>query len=224
METVKKYTESEKQFIRDLYPNTATREIARMLNRSVRSIYYAAGSMGLKKSKEFIRETSRKNTLKPDHGSKKTQFKKGRTPPNKGKKIEEFMSKQGIENSKKTRFKKGHSPHNQKPVGYERISQNGYIEVKIRDPDVFVLKHRFVYSQKYGEIPKGYNVIFKDGNPRNFDINNLICISNAELMLKNSISRYPKELQELMKLNAKLIKSIKKYETDKHTKVERASI
>lgn len=78
-------------------------------------------------------------------------------------------------------FKKGHIPATKKPIGYERTHPDGYTWVKVAEPDVFRPKHRVIYEQHYGPIPKGYNVIFADRNKSNFDIDNLILVSDAEL-------------------------------------------
>lgn len=49
----------------------------------------------------------------------------------------------------------------------------------------FELKHRFLYKQHYGNIKKGYAVIFKDGNKFNLEIDNLIAIKRSELLYLN---------------------------------------
>ena len=95
------------------------------------------------------------------------------------------MSKEQYEKCKPTMFKKGHIPKNHREIGSERITKDGYIEVKIEDPDVWGLKHRLIYEEHYGEIPAGYSVIFGDGDKLNFDINNLILVSRSELLLMN---------------------------------------
>ena len=86
-----------------------------------------------------------------------------------------------------TQYKKGNLPHNTKPIGYERISKEGYIEVKIamRRSDTgnknnFVAKHRLIWEQANGPIPKDCKVIFLDGNKRNFALENLALVTNAE--------------------------------------------
>lgn len=43
----------------------------------------------------------------------------------------------------------------------------------------------WAWQQAYRKIPKGKNVVFKDGNNRNLDINNLILVSNSELARRN---------------------------------------
>ena len=107
-------------------------------------------------------------------------YRKGIEPANKGKKWNEYMSKEGQEKSKKTWFKKGNIPQNHREVGSERINIYGYWEIKVAEPNKWKLKHRAIYEQKYGEIPKGAKIIFADGNKNNLDINNLVMVSDAE--------------------------------------------
>lgn len=107
------------------------------------------------------------------------RFQKGHTPVNKGKK--------GIcaKGCKATQFKKGHKPINYKPVGSERVNIDGYIEVKVADPNKWQLKHRVVWEKHNGKIPEGYVVIFLDNNKSNLDINNLLMISRKQLVFLN---------------------------------------
>lgn len=73
-------------------------------------------------------------------------FPKGNIPFNKGTK--------GIMKANKTSYKKGNIPQTYKPVGTERITKDGYIEIKVKDPNVWKLKQRLIYEEHYGEIPK----------------------------------------------------------------------
>lgn len=109
------------------------------------------------------------------------RFEKGHIPNSKGQK----MSKEQYEKCKPTMFKKGHIPKNHREIGSERITKDGYIEIKIKEPNLWVLKHRLIYEKYYGEIPAGYFVIFGDGDKLNCDINNLILVSRSELLLMN---------------------------------------
>nr|DAW68994.1 MAG TPA: homing endonuclease [Caudoviricetes sp.] len=109
------------------------------------------------------------------------RFEKGHIPNSKGQK----MSKEQYEKCKPTMFKKGHIPKNHREIGSERITKDGYIEVKIEDPDVWGLKHRLIYEEHYGEIPAGYSVIFGDGDKLNCNIDNLILVSRSELLIMN---------------------------------------
>lgn len=110
-----------------------------------------------------------------------SKFRKGQTPHNKGKK----MPKEVYEKVKHTMFAKGNVPPNHRPVGSERISKDGYIEVKVAEPNKWRLKQRVVYEETKGKIPEGCPIIFLDGNKRNFEIDNLRCITRSELLYLN---------------------------------------
>ena len=101
------------------------------------------------------------------------RFRKGQEPPNKGKK---GMYAAG---SEKTWFKKGHIPANHRPVGSERISKDGYIEVKVAEPNKWRLKHRVIWESVNGQIPNGCIIIFRDNNKTNTNIDNLILITRS---------------------------------------------
>ena len=82
------------------------------------------------------------------------RFEKGQTSWNKGKK----MSSDQYKRCAATMFKKGNHPANARKIGSERLDKNGYILIKIRDGhgnNNWIRKHRYLYEQKYGEIPKG---------------------------------------------------------------------
>ena len=65
------------------------------------------------------------------------------------------MPKEVYEKVKHTMFAKGNVPPNHRPVGSERISIDGYIEVKVAEPDKWRLKQRVVYEEAKGESPEG---------------------------------------------------------------------
>lgn len=107
------------------------------------------------------------------------QFKKGQEPWNKG--IKGVYAK-GCE---KTWFKKGSTPINHRPVGSERITVDGYTEIKVAEPNKWRLKQQLIWEKYNGTIPKGYSILFGDGNKRNFDIDNLILVSRQQLLIMN---------------------------------------
>lgn len=116
------------------------------------------------------------------------RFKTGNIPYNKGKKWNDYMSKEKQKNSMKTTFKKGNIPSNRRECFEERVTKDGYIEIKIQDGKLnknWMLKHRYIYEQHYGKIPLGYNVMFADKNKKNFDIDNLILVSKSEDLIMN---------------------------------------
>lgn len=209
------FTDEMLKELKELYPNTLTEELAERYNCSLSAIYHRAYKLGIKKSKEFVAEISREHSSRPDHGGKKTRFKKGTVPPNKGRRMHEYMSREAIERTKATRFKKGHIPKNHKPIGHERVTVDGYVEVKVRDQsskENFELKHRLVWEEHNGPIPEGYNIQFKDGDRQNCKIDNLYMISRSDQICDNTIHRYPSELRKAIRLTGRLNNQINNYE------------
>lgn len=109
------------------------------------------------------------------------RFEKGHVPANKGT----HPPTRG--RMAETQFKNGHLPHNTKPIGYERITRDGYIEVKIKmrpsSPlcnDNFVAKHYLVWEEANGPVPKGHKLTFLDGDKQNCSLDNLKLVTNAE--------------------------------------------
>ena len=143
------------------------------------------------------------------------QFVKGQTSFNKGKKWCEFMSEEGQRNSRKTTFKKGNIPANARIIGSERIDKNGYILIKTQDGHKnknWIRKHRYLYEQAYGKVPKGHKVIFANGDNRNFDLDNLISVSDAEelIMNRNNLFKEDAELTKAGVVVAKLLDKVNK--------------
>ncbi len=110
-------------------------------------------------------------------GWEPTQFKKGMTPWNKGKK--------GTGGWKSTQFKNDNRPKNYKPVGTEQTNTDGYVEIKAADPRTWRAKHVILWEAAHGPVPKGHVVIFADGNQQNVTLENLLLISRRELAVMN---------------------------------------
>lgn len=144
-------------------------------------------------------------------------FKKGREPFNKGKKWDEFMSPEGQANSRKTHFNStrtvNNANHNHREVGDEWVDEDGYTYVRMatRNPKLsnrkfWKLKHHIVWEQHHGPVPEKHKIIFADGNRSNFDINNLILVSNAEEVIINKQGLYYKGHPELTKSGVMIAK------------------
>ena len=198
------WTESEIEDLKRLYPHNLSSRVAEILNRKLLSVYAKAASLGLKKSEDYIKSHN-PGRLTRDNCSVGVQyrFQKGHIPYNKGKK----MTSDVYDRIKHTFFQKGHKPVNLKYDGHERISVDGYVEIRITK-NKYVLKHRLVYETSFGPIPEGYLVVFKDGNHLNIIPENLELITRKENMARNTIARYPAELKSAIRLNAKLKKII----------------
>jgi hypothetical protein len=147
-----------------------------------------------------------------------TQLKKGDVPPNKGRKQKEYMSQEAIERTAATRFKPGQKIYNEKYDGAirERKDSSGctYRHIRIARAK-WVLYHRYLWQQQYGEIPKGMVVVFKDGNSANCVLENLELITRTENMLRNSKHHYPKEIIPTLTLINQLKNKINEKQTNR---------
>jgi hypothetical protein len=113
-------------------------------------------------------------------------FPKGNRPWNAGTKG------QGLTGPNKGTFVKGNAPANRRPMFSERLGNDGYVEIKIPEKNPYTghstrfrQKHVYLWEQANGPVPDGMAVCFRDGDKRNFDMNNLMLISRAELLRLN---------------------------------------
>lgn len=74
-----------------------------------------------------------------------------------------------------TRFGcRGHVRSKAKEVGSMHYSSKSRIYIKTANPDKWRLYHHVLYEKYHGvKLEKGDNIVFLDGNPKNFDIDNL---------------------------------------------------
>lgn len=203
------WTPQQVEILQQMYPDNYAEDIARELGKSAISIYYKAGKLGLKKSEAFRKMELQRQGNRLRIVGAKHRFNAGHTPANKGVK----MSPEVYEKVKHTMFKPGQMPHNTRHDGFERISKDGYIEIRVR-PGKFMLKHRLIWESYHGKVQKGYVVVFKDKNPMNCTIENLELITMEENMRRNSIHRLPIELKSTIRLVNKLKRVINAKEQD----------
>jgi hypothetical protein len=112
-------------------------------------------------------------------------------------------------------FQKGHvlknEPHNKrKSTEIKQWSKKGKPILMILTPDRKIPLQRFIWEREFGPIPKGYNIIFKDRNPLNCNLDNLDLVSNSELMIRNSALRFGPELFRIIQLRGALNRQINK--------------
>lgn len=212
------WTPEDKRKLAILYPDTPMPALMREFGCSRSSIYKQAVKLGVKRSKEYLLNSGRK--IKPgERRGKATEFRSGHEPWNKGL----HVCVGG--NSIKTQFKKGRKPQTWVKIGSERITKGGFIQRKVTDtgypPKDWQSLHRLIWQEHNGPIPKGQVITFQDGDKRNFDPGNLVCISQADNMRRNSVHKLPEALVEVVMAKARLQRQINK--RMKHEKQDRRS-
>ena len=165
------WTDEEKRIVAEMYPDHFATEISEKIGRPLSGIYRMAQLLGLKSSPEKYRRAAEKVVSNPNHIA--SRFKKGHVPANKGKR----MSPEQYARCAGTMFKKGNVPKCHRPVGSERVNVDGYVEVKVAEPNKWRAKHRVEWEKAYGPIPKGCNIQFRNGNSQDIRLENLYMIS-----------------------------------------------
>lgn len=175
-------------YLREITPGTPFKEVTRLLNerfkinRSYKSVQAKAEALGLKNGIDG-------------------KFQKNNTPFNKGVPMANWMSPESMEKIKATQFKSdktGQVRGRDKKPGDEFIDAYGYTKVRIDKPTrtwkyqnytrhrYWEFKHVLIWEKYHHQkVPNGYNIIFADGDKRNFNIDNLILVSNSELLKMN---------------------------------------
>lgn len=163
------YSKEEIEFLKDITPCRSNKEITEMFNKRFNLNITETAIAAIRKKHHILTGNT-------------GQFKKGSIPANKGKK---GIGKGGVE----TQFKKGNIPHNWVPIGTERITKDGYIQIKIQEGKLqrnWKGKHILIWEEHNGPVPRGFKVLFGDGNMRNFDIDNLILATDYQMLYLNS--------------------------------------
>lgn len=199
---MKRFTEEEDQFIQDHYLILPSHYIERLLDRPRGTVRQRMRLLGLivpdQIKAQFVADSV---------------FKKGAAPFNKGLGIRKWMTPAGIRNSRKTQFKKGNKPHNTlfDHAIVKRKDKTGitylYIRVSLA---MWMPLQRYIWEQTNGPIPEGHNIVFKDRNSFNCNLDNLELLSNAELLNRNSAHRFGPEIFRIIQLRGALNRQINK--------------
>ena len=156
------------EFIQHNYIGTGHKAMAAMLNTKFGTAYTASQIKGYYANHKL-------------NSGLTVRFEKGQVSHNRGKK----MPPEIYEKCKDTMFKKGNIPGNHRPVGSERVNVDGYIEIKIAEPNKWRLKHLTVWEEENGPLPKGHAILFLDSNKQNTDISNLRLMTRSEMLVMN---------------------------------------
>lgn len=186
------WTTDEDELLREVYPDRLTADLLSMFpGRTCSALNSRASLLKLAKSAAFFASPLSGRVSKDNDIGINTRFPPKMPGWNKGMKLKDYMSPESYERVKTTHFKKGIVPHNWLPIGSERITIDGYIEIKVRDlnkgksTENYELKHRWIFEKEHGLIPDNMNIIFKDNNRQNCNIENLELISKSENLRRN---------------------------------------
>ena len=195
----RRWTEADIAVVVARYADTNTAELADLLGRPEGSVYTLAYRLGLHKSPAFMRHRHGAHAVEVGRA---TRFQPGQVSWNKGAHYQ--PGGRAVE----TQFKPGNRPHGWVPIGSYRVNADGYLDRKITDdgrgPRDWCAVHRLTWIEAHGMPPAGHVVVFRPGK-RTTDLaaitlDALELVTRAELMKRNSIERYPKELSDLMRL------------------------
>lgn len=197
-----RYSQEQIQFLRDNVKGISLKQLTERFNKC----------FGTNLSEHAIAMQKSKYGLKS--GIVGGQFEKGSIPHNKGKR----MSKKQYDVCSKTMFKPGSKPKNTDPIGTEKLLSDGYVWVKVNDkPKVpkkenWKQKHKLLWEQEYGPVPKNSVVIFKDGDPTHIELDNLECVTRSQLLIlnKKKLIHSNKQISETGIAVAKLIDAVNK--------------
>ena len=179
---MKLLTQEQHEYLVSIVKGRTSNECTEMLNQKF--------NLSLKISQ--IRAYKKNHNLTGDID---TRFKKGSVPLNKGCKV---TSLEILERIRHTWFKKGQKARNHKPVGSERITVDGYVEVKVAEPNIWKLKHRLIWEEYHGELSKDMMISFINGDSTDCRIENLVVLNKQVNALFNTKFKTRQRTPELV--------------------------
>lgn len=136
-----------------------------------------------------------------------SRFQKGHTPFSKGKKWDEYMSPESQARSRMTTFKKGDTPHNTQPLGSISIMV-GYWVMKVshtgNQHQKWKFLHRLLWEKEKGPIPKGMNVVFRNGDRNDIRMENLMLMDRKEMARYTPVDDSEPEMQRFSEMVARV--------------------
>nr|VFK14967.1 MAG: HNH endonuclease [Candidatus Kentron sp. LFY] len=205
------WKDAEIEILKARYPHSSTAEVARLVKRKRRAVYQKARALGITKSDAYREKLYAELSLRLTESGRKTRFQPGLSPWNRG------MNGLVIsDNSRTTWFPPGHRPKNWVPIGTQIVDSYGYLRRKVRDDAPLGLSRRnwvhvhvSIWTERHGPVPAGHAVVFKNGDKTDIRIGNLELVSRTELMRRNTIHRYPEDVQRAIRSLGRLNRVIR---------------
>ena len=260
----RRWAPEEDALLRELYPTTPNRELARTLGRSRDSVLGRAHVLGLRKAEGYRHPMPRtlwtpervewfrafvpghtEGEISAEHerlfgfpltegqignakanlgvrsGTHGGRFRKGQEPPNKGRTWDETgMPQESRERCRATQFAKGHRPHNSGELLDERVTKDGYVQVKVDPRDArnpmryWIGKGQFVWMQANGrDWPEGCRCVFADHDNRNFDPDNIVPVPSelypiVQGAVRGQVPYHDRESLEVAIASARITKAL----------------
>lgn len=158
-----RWTEEQIEFLRKNYPGRTNKEITILFNQTFE----------LNQTENSVTGQCKRHKIRNGIDNR---FKKGQIPANKGKR----MSEEQYKKCSRTMFKKGNIPKKHKQLGSESITRDGYVLLKIGEPNIWEFKHILVMQSILGrKLEQNEIVRFLDGNRQNCDPDNLYIVSKS---------------------------------------------
>lgn len=206
-----KWTDEQLDLLRRLYPDVKASDIAAQIGCPLQQVYSKASRLGLSKSDSFLAGPDSGRIAEGQLLSPDTCFRPGNQPWCAGKK---GLQTGGVATQFKKGQRNGRAAELWQPIGTEIVSSDGYLRRKLTDtgytPTDYVMVHRIVWEEHNGPIPPGHVVTFRNRDRSDVRIENLECLSRQELIARNTITRFPPALRQLINANARLRRTIKK--------------
>lgn len=209
------WTPDEDARLRAAYADTPTADLARALGRSLSSTYQRVKRLGLFKSAAYLASPAACRLRRGDHVGAAFRFPKGHVPANKGIRRPGWAPGRMSE----TFFKPGQSGWNWRPVGAQRLV-DGYWYTKISDhrrvpwTQNWRPTHVLLWEAQHGPIPPGHALAFTNRDKSDIRLDNLELITRRELMVRNTLHRYPKPIAEAIQLLGAMHRKINRRSRD----------
>ena len=211
--------------LRHLYPHHTADVVARVVGRSMSSVYARAKLLGLAKSAEWLASdrSGRMQRGRTNPGTVSTQFRPGLTPWNKG-----LLGATGLHpNCRATQFQPGRLPQesrNYAPIGSLRLNADGHLERKVTDDRTLVPArrwqpvYRLAWEAEHGPIPAGHMVVFKPGMKtaelQLITTDRLECITRADNARRNHPRNKHPELARLVQLKGAITRQVNRIQRE----------
>lgn len=200
-------------YFREIVPGRSEAEIAELFEARF-GIRLTPGRIGNRKTRLGVRSGTVGGRFEPGHAS-----------ANKGMTWDEMgMSPEAQARSRSTCFKPGGEPPNgaSVPVGTERLSKEGYVEVKVKRfsdrpgaNKCWRMKHHLVWEEANGRpVPPSSMIVFADRDKGNLDPENLVCVPRAEwaTIRKLGLAYRDRDGLEAAMLTARLVQKARELE------------